>query len=260
MFIRSIKRNKFRQEGPYPFNIQRINNFQSLDFYKPITIFIGENGSGKTTLLESIVYLSGLVNLIPDQGQVGKELAQDFNLIWEKKTHRGFYLKSQAFITYVNQLEIIKSETEEALKHVKEDYKDRGDYVVGLASMPYESSLSALKDRYGKGLDKMSHGEGYLELFKSRLVPEGLYILDEPELSLSPMRQLSLIALINEMIHKKCQFIIITHSPILMAIKNSTIYTFDEETIEDIDYQSIEHVRLTRDFLNNPDQYLKHLE
>lgn len=259
MFLRRIDRLCERPIGAYPYHVERINNLTGMNF-SPITILIGENGSGKTTFLESIVYLTGLVNLIPEQNSMGKTLASDFSLTWTKKTKRGFYLKSQAFITYVNQLDQIKKETQKEKEAVKEAYKYRGDYVVALATMPYNNTLHDLKSRYGKGLDQMSHGEGYIELFKSRLIPNALYILDEPELSLSPMRQLSLIALINEMLKKNCQFILITHSPILMAIKESVIYTFDDDTIHEIAYDEIEHVKLTKDFLNNPEQFLRHLD
>jgi predicted ATPase len=219
-----------------------------------VTVFIGENGSGKTTLLESIASLARVPNILPESDNK-TQLSGQFKLIWTYKALRGYYLKSQSFITYINNLSKIKRETELEFEEVKKRFSGK---ALSMASQPYARTLSEMNDKYGKGLDKMSHGESYLELFKSRLVPDGLYLLDEPELSLSPTRQLGLIALIKEMIDKNCQFIIITHSPILMAIEGAVIYNFEED-IFSIDYEDIEHVKITRDFLNNPELFLRHL-
>jgi predicted ATPase len=128
-----------------------------------------------------------------------------------------------------------------------------------LAKMPYNNSLYELKKKYGEGLETKSHGESFLELFNSRFVPNGLYILDEPETPLSPMKQLAFISMIKEMVEKNAQFIIATHSPILMAIPEAAIISFDEYPIKEVNYNDLEHVNLTKDFLNNPGQYLRHL-
>jgi len=262
IFLRSVKRSKVDRPGDYPFHMSAINELEQLKFTSPVTFLIGENGCGKTTLLESVVGLTHSINLVPEEFKSmtgAKKLSESFELEWHKKTSRGFYLKSQSFITYIQYLDRMKSETKQELENLKKEYEDRSDYAFELAALPYINTLGALKNRYGDGLDKMSHGEGYLELFKSRLVPDGLYILDEPELSLSPMRQLSLIALIKEMVTKNCQFIIITHSPILMAFEEAVIYEFSNDGIEKILYDDIEHVNLTKDFLNNPKRYLRYL-
>lgn len=261
VFLRSLKRIKQDNYSSYPFHMNAINELDELSFDQPVTFFIGENGSGKTTLLEALMILSRTVDLIPESHRRllgAKKLSRSFQTIWNKKTDRGFYLKSQSFITFVESIERMKSETRNELQDLKEAFSDRSDYAFELASGPYTKTLAALTGRYGKGLDQMSHGEGYLELFKSRLVPGGLYILDEPELSLSPTRQLGLLSLMKSMIKQSCQFIIITHSPILMAFEDAVIYEFDEN-VREVAYEDIEHVRLTRDFLMNPKSYLKHL-
>jgi predicted ATPase len=99
-----------------------------------------------------------------------------------------------------------------------------------------------------------------LRLFQERFVPNGLYLLDEPEAPLSPMRQLAFVALIKHAVEDEgAQCIIATHSPIILAIPHATIYSFDGGTVQPIAYDDTEHVRLTRDFLNRPDQFLKHL-
>lgn len=260
-YLRSIQRTRNDMDSGYPFHMKAINHLESLSLDQPVTFFIGENGSGKTTLLEAIMILTRTVDLIPESHQRlegARRLSKSFQTIWNRKTDRGFYLKSQSFITFVENIERMKSETQNELNILKEAFEDRSDYAFELASGPYNKTLAALTGRYGKGLHQMSHGEGYLELFKSRLVPGGLYILDEPELSLSPTRQLALISLMKEMVHSSCQFIIITHSPILMAFENAVIYEFDDR-IKRVSYDDIEHVKITRDFLRNPNGYLKHL-
>src|SRR4029077_14973900 len=104
----------------------------------------------------------------------------------------------------------------------------------------------------GIDLDANSHGQSFLKLFQSRFVPGGLYLLDEPEAPLSPQSQLALLAMMAEMIARKAQFIIATHSPILLAFPGARIYTFDRTPVETVEYDALDHVRLTRDFLNAP--------
>lgn len=116
-----------------------------------------------------------------------------------------------------------------------------------------------MKDKHGEGLETKSHGESFLELFNSRFRPNGLYILDEPETPLSPMKQLAFISMLKEMVKENAQFIIATHSPILMAIPDATIISFDQAPIREVGYNELEHVNLTKDFLNNPEGYLRHL-
>jgi predicted ATPase len=98
-----------------------------------------------------------------------------------------------------------------------------------------------------------------LKLFQSRLIPNGLYLLDEPETPLSPMKQLGFLSLIREMAEQNCQFIIATHSPILMAYPDAAIYSFDESPLAAVSYNELEHVNLTRDFLNSPERFIRHL-
>ena len=120
-------------------------------------------------------------------------------------------------------------------------------------------SLYAIRALYGEGLDARSHGESFLTLFQSRFVPKGLYLLDEPEAPLSPQSQLALLAMIVEMVKQQAQFIIATHSPILLAFPGAEIFSFDRTPPGVVEYQDLEHVSLTREFLNNPERYLRHL-
>jgi predicted ATPase len=145
------------------------------------------------------------------------------------------------------------------LETVESDYQDRSEFAKSLAEMPYARELNDMQRRYGEGLDSQSHGESFLALFQSRFVPGGLYLLDEPEVPLSPLRQIGLLALIKEMTAQEAQFIIATHSPILMAFPLALILSFDEVPVLSVKYESLEHVNLTRDFLINPEAFLRNL-
>ena len=121
------------------------------------------------------------------------------------------------------------------------------------------SSLAAMERRYGVNLDANSHGQSFLKLFQSRFVPGGLYLLDEPEAPLSPQSQLALIAMISDMIAQDSQFIIATHSPILLGFPDALIYSFDRTPVEAVPFEELDHVVITRDFLNAPERFLRHL-
>jgi predicted ATPase len=116
-----------------------------------------------------------------------------------------------------------------------------------------------MERRYGVDLDANSHGQSFLRLFQSRFVPGGLYLLDEPEAPLSPQSQLALLAMLIEMTRDDAQFVIATHSPILLAVPGARIYSFDSAPVAAVEYEALDHVRLTRDFLNDPARYLRHL-
>ena len=145
------------------------------------------------------------------------------------------------------------------LRDIDREYRDRSDYARGLAKMSYARELGDMHQLYGEGLDARSHGESFLALFQSRFVPDGLYLLDEPEAPLSPIRQLALIAAIKGMVTQNGQFIIATHSPILMAYPGAKIFNFEGGTIHPAQFDDLEHVRLMRDFLQDPEAFLRSL-
>ena len=124
---------------------------------------------------------------------------------------------------------------------------------------PVRASLADMEHRYGVNLDANSHGQSFLKLFQSRFVPGGLYLLDEPEAPLSPQSQLALLAMIGDMVKQDAQFIIATHSPILLGAQDATIYNCDRVPIARAEYEELDHVVITRDFLNGRDRYLRHL-
>lgn len=265
MHLKSLRYVKPKNLNKYPFNIQLFDNLDILEFKTPVTIFVGENGTGKSTLLEGIAAGVGSITIGADavdydsSMEAARRLSRNLKLTWHIKTRRGFLLRAEDFISYTNKIANLRNDLEEELMEIEDRYDNRSDYAKNLAKMPYNNSLYELKAKYGEGLDTKSHGESFLELFKSRFVPNGLYILDEPETPLSPMKQLALISMIKGMVKENAQFIIATHSPILMAIPEATIISFDESPIREVNYNDLEHVNLTRDFLNNPERYLRYL-
>src|SRR5438046_1067340 len=135
----------------------------------------------------------------------------------------------------------------------------RSQAALGLKQGPLQASIAELEKRYGAQLDANSHGESFLKLFQSRFAPGGLYLLDEPEAPLSPQSQLALLAMIGDMVSQNAQFIIATHSPMLLAFPDAQIYSFDETPVAVVAYEELDHVRLTRDFLNAPERYLSQI-
>ena len=120
--------------------------------------------------------------------------------------------------------------------------------------------VANLHDYGGVSVHEQSHGESFLRLVRDRFGGDGLYILDEPEAALSPSRQLSFLALLHDLVQKRrSQFIIATHSPILMAYPDATIFQLDGEGLREVAYEDTEHYTITRDFLTNPEAFLRHL-
>ncbi len=168
-------------------------------------------------------------------------------------------LRAEDFFGFAKAIEQLKAEIKKRREEVDVEYAGRSDLAKGLALGPLEASLAALQQSYGEGLDVQSHGESFLKLFQARFAPGGIYLIDEPEAPLSPQSQLGLIAMLKEMVQQESQFIIATHSPILLAFPNATIYSFDESPAAVVPFDQLDHVTLTRDFLNNPDAFLRRL-
>lgn len=265
MHLKSVKYIKPVNSNKYPFNIPLFKGFEGLEFKTPVTIFVGENGTGKSTLMEGIAAGVGSITIGEDSIDYDKslkaarDLSQSLKLTWSIKTKKGFFLRAEDFISYTKKITEMRAELEEELSEIDNTYDGRSELAKSLAKMPYNNSLHGLKNKHGEGLETKSHGESFLELFNSRFVPNGLYILDEPETPLSPMKQLAFISMIKEMVKENAQFIIATHSPILMAIPDATIISFDQAPIREVSYNELEHVNITKDFLNNPEGYLRHL-
>lgn len=249
----------------YPYNVPVIARLDGVRFETPVTFLVGENGSGKSTLMEMIAAGSRLPAVgasdvdRDDSLAPARKLARSFTFGWAKRNHRGFFLRAEDFFGFARRMAAIERELEADLAAVDEEYAGRSEYAKGLARMPHAGELAAVRARYGDGLDARSHGESFLALFQARFVPGGLYLLDEPEAPLSPLRQVGFLALLHEMVQRDAQFIIATHSPILMAYPGATILSFDEVPPRAVPWAQLEHVAITRDFLNQPDAFLANL-
>ena len=265
--LRTITLRKWQtlDKPAFPFNLPILQSLEKIEFTSPVTFFVGENGSGKSTLLEALACAVGSITVGSESVKTDPSLAAvrkfslQLQLSWQKRTQRGFYLRAEDFFGYAKNLSQVRQELEDDLQAVDRDYQGRSKLAVDLAKMPYAHELGDIRQRYGDGLDVHSHGESFLALFQARFVPNGLYLLDEPEAPLSPIRQLAFISALKQMVGQDAQFIIATHSPIIMAYPEAVILSFDEGKIRQVAYDDLEHVKLTRAFLNNPGAYLKHL-
>ncbi len=253
------------QAAHYPFNVSAIRHLSKIEFMSPVTILVGENGSGKSTLLEGLATAIGSITIGREEINRDealnaiKPLADVMKLIWNKRTKRGFILRAEDFFGFIQRIRTMRQEMIDEISRIDRDYTDRPDYARTLAKGPAKSSLHAIDQRYGEDLDVNSHGESFLTIFQSRFVPGGLYLLDEPEAALSPLRQLGLISLIKQMVSLDAQFILATHSPIMMAIPRAKLLDLDQNPPIYKDYHQIEQVNLYRSFLDDPQAFIHRL-
>lgn len=263
--LRSLKLATTASEA-FPFSVPAIRTLPQLSFDTPVTFFVGENGSGKSTLLEAIALAARLTTVgstdtsedatLDAQRMLGRAL----KLVWNRRATRGFFLRAEDFFGFAKQIARLRADMIQRMGELDEEYKDRSAFAKGLAQGPMAASLAEMERRYGVDLDANSHGQSFLKLFQSRFVPGGLYLLDEPEAPLSPQSQLALMTMMSDMVGREGQFIVATHSPILLAFPGARIYSFDEPPVHEVAYASLEHVTLTRHFLNAPEQFLRHLK
>ncbi|WP_338653871.1 AAA family ATPase [Lysinibacillus sp. Y5S-8] len=235
MYLKSCKvlQDTIPNKQMYPFNIPSLQDLYELEFPTNVTFFVGENGSGKSTLLEAIADRcdfntagGGRQNLY-DVHKAESSLGEYIRLSWMPKISNGFFLRSETFYQFASHIDLLKDPRK---------YNAFG----------------------GKSLHHQSHGESFLALFMNRFNGKAIYLLDEPEAALSPTRQLSLLKIIKDLEHE-AQFIIATHSPILLGYPNATIYSFDDGEIESIRYEDTIHYIVTKRFLDAPQSILREL-
>jgi predicted ATPase len=250
----------------FPFDVPAIRSLTSIEFNTPVTFLVGENGSGKSTFLEAVAGAAGIIavgsaDIERDESLTSvRQLSDRLTLSWTKRTRRGFFLRAEDFFGFARRMAALRQELERGLRDIDVTHAGASDYAKDLARTPYLKELGALRASYGGDLDDRSHGEGFLDLFRARLVPGGLYLLDEPEAPLSPLRQLAFLSMLIEVVREQqAQCIIATHSPILMAFPRATILSFDQVPIAPVRYEDLEHVTITRDFLADPPAYVRRL-
>ena len=211
----------------------------SIKLTRPVTFFVGENGTGKSPLIEAIAVAygfnaeGGTRNFNFSTNSTHSELYRHLTVVKRKHARDGFFLRAESLYNVATNID----------------------------KMDSEPSLSPpVIDSYGGvSLHCQSHGESFLAIVQNRFGGNGIYILDEPEAALSPMRILTLIAEIDRLVKKESQFIIATHSPILMAFPDAQILELSESGINQVDYRNTEHYRTTREFLDNPERFLHYL-
>lgn len=261
----SVEYREAAEAGGFPFDVPAIATMETLDLDASVTLLVGENGTGKSTFLEALAIACrlpsvGSARLESDATLAPqKALARRLHLVWRTRSHRGFFLRAEDFFGFQKGLARARSEHEAEIRRVDEELADASEYARVLARGPHLGSIGAMERRYGENPDAASHGEAFLNLFAQRIVPGGLYLLDEPEAALSPQSQLGFLAMIRAAVDDGAQFIVATHSPILMATPGALILGFDDPPVAPVAYDEIESVALVRDFLNAPERYLRRI-
>ena len=229
---------KKQPEGSYLSALPVVRHLAQME-YLPIdhniTFFVGENGTGKSTLLEAVAVCAGFNpeggtrNFSFSSKETHSKLYESIRLSRLRTARDGFFLRAESFYNVASEI-------------------DRLDAIA-----PLYASYG------GRSLHEQSHGESFLSLVRSRFGAEGLYILDEPEAALSPVNQMALFVEIHHLAQEGAQFLIATHSPILMAVPGADIYELSEKGISRVPYRMTEHYQMTRRFLEDPDRVIRYL-
>jgi predicted ATPase len=227
-----LKREGIPDSEVYPFNLPAVRELGRLRFHPDVTFIVGENGSGKSTLLEAIAVAWGFN---PEGGTKNFNFATHnshsplhSHLKLVRSAHKprdGFFFRAESFFNLSTNIEVMDSEPSNA--------------------PPVINSYG------GRSLHEQSHGESFLALMMKRFDGRGLYILDEPEAALSPTRQLSVLMRMHELVQKDSQFIVATHSPVLMAYPGATLFSLDERGYTKVSYKETEHYQVMEQFINN---------
>jgi predicted ATPase len=241
----------------YPFSLPAFANGFTLSFPRPVTVLLGENGCGKSTLIELVAARAGLVRIAADDALIGKRTAlfraasKHLDAVFSPTRPKGMHFAAADFATYLRRLDEEKEYARSELERVAEEYADRSDFAKTMATAPAERTLAEIDRMYSRDLAASSHGEAYLDFFRSRLRPDTLVLLDEPETPLSFQNQLVLLVLIEEAVKDGCQFLIATHSPVIAGFPDAFLLQFGPEGIAPIDFDSVPSFYLLRRFLSD---------
>ncbi|WP_454196129.1 AAA family ATPase [Nocardia sp. Marseille-Q1738] len=237
-YIREVRLEPDIRSDEYPFCLPVVTHLDrsgGLELAPGVNFLVGENGSGKSTLVEAIAVAAGMnaeggsqnyhFATRSSESSLGEHLVVKWDL---RKPRSRFFLRAESFYNLATATEILGPQ----------------QLAVFGGVSPHERS----------------HGESFVDVMRHRFYPDGLYLLDEPEAALSPRGCMAVLARLSELVAQRCQIVVATHSPILLALPGATIYQIaDDGSIESVAYDDALPVRLTRDFLAEPDRYLRHL-
>ena len=233
----TLLREKVASFSDYPFSIPAIGGLTTIEFDRPVTFFVGENGAGKSTLLEAIAVgmrlnaEGGSRNFRFSTRESHSSLSNFLRLSRSVRRSRdSYFLRAESYFNVATEIEALDREP------------SFGPPVIASYG--------------GKSLHEQSHGESFFALFMNRLHGNGLYFFDEPEAALSPTRQLSFLSRLHDLVKEGAQFLIATHSPILLAYPDAAIHVLDDGPPRRIDYRDTEHYGVTRTFLNDTERML----
>lgn len=247
----------------FPWSLPLVHALEALEVSTPVTFLVGENGCGKSTLLEGIAagmdaVAVGRRDLRRDPSlAAARSFAAGFVFVRRRHARTRLFLRAEDVFGFTqrvgDEMDELQSEAAEIGAAMPDTYGRR--LAVGVV----QGQRAAFARSYGENPDGRSHGETFLALLRRRLAPNGLYFLDEPETPLSPSRVLAMMALIADRVANGCQFIIATHSPMLMALPGATILLAEGGKLSPCAWDNLEHVRVTRAFLADPQSVLRNV-
>lgn len=246
---------------PFPFDVPAIKFAKNINVSNQITFIIGENGSGKSTLLETLACRLHLPHM--DGYGYGKKCFDSAKCIlpfleleWLIERSTGFFFRAEDFGDYLNSIQRNDDTIHKQLVDLEGNIPDA---VLKQMKDSANQQLHRVRKDFGQELDSFSHGEAYLHVMNQMVNQRGIYLLDEPEASLSPSKQLAFLYFLQEHLqHHHSQFIIATHSPILMAYPSATIYEITDNAMKETPLEQTDHYSITKSFLNNPSAFLRH--
>jgi len=265
VFLEAFRRRRgARTDDAFPWTVPALRSLREVRFAAPVTFFMGENGCGKSTLLEALAVAvdaraAGSEEVATDQTMAGsRRLAAAFETVERGRPRTRVFFRAEDSFGFTKRVQGEMKEIDAQADAMLANEK-ASEFRRRLGANIVRSTRGMLAHRYGDDPHARSHGETFLGIVRAQLAGGGLFLLDEPETPLSPTRVLTLLALLLDAVAGGSQFVIATHSPILAAFPGASILAFENQQIVETPYEELEHVRVTRDFLNAPQRYLRHL-